>query len=144
MGRSHLHGSRIIQFNQLPSCSCALPVNLNSFSSFIIYNNTTIYVLLPSTILQNLSNFGKAHCHNSPFIFCFKCGTIAGAMGPLHNHVQGKPHCIVKSKLLDLLSARPDLNAIVNIGPRLPMAWPDDLRPVASLPVQATIASCAP
>jgi hypothetical protein len=33
MGRSHLHDSRIINSINLPSCSCALPVNLDRPSS---------------------------------------------------------------------------------------------------------------
>ena len=89
---------------------------------------------------QDLSDFGVVRCPNGPFIFCFECKTVVGAMGPFFLHLRGKPHNIVKSKLVELLQARPDLNAIVEASikannHRLPEPWPDDVPPVANIQI---------
>jgi Orsellinic acid/F9775 biosynthesis cluster protein D len=89
---------------------------------------------------QDLSDFGVIHCPNGHFIWCFTCKTVVGALGPFFLHLRGKPHNIVKSKLKELLQARPDLNAIVEESAkannsRLPERWPDDVPPIADIKV---------
>jgi hypothetical protein len=87
---------------------------------------------------QSLADFAVLRCPNGPYIFCFKCTTITIA---LYKHVTGKPHNITNGRLSELLSTRPDLQAIVDAsaiarrGASLPEALPDDVPPMAGLPV---------
>lgn len=93
---------------------------------------------------QDLSDFAVLHCPNGPRIFCFKCTTIT-ITAALHKHVTGRPHNITKGRLVELLSTRPDLQAIVQASTvaehsraPLPEALPDDVPPMAGLPVIAS------
>jgi hypothetical protein len=52
MGRSHLHGSRTINSINLPSCSCALPVNLDSFPYGHRIQLFPTFIVVPATRLR--------------------------------------------------------------------------------------------
>lgn len=87
---------------------------------------------------RDLSDMAVLNCPNGPFIFCLKCSTITTAP---YKHLAGKPHNITRGRLSELLSTRPDLQAIVDASGKAkrkactPEALPDDVLPMAGLPV---------
>ena len=89
---------------------------------------------------KDLSNLVVIDCPNAPYIFCLRCCAIVSTMAQLHKHFKGRPHNITPGQLSKLLPARPDLQAtiqgFVQSGNHPPEALPDDVPPMAGLPVE--------
>jgi hypothetical protein len=86
-------------------------------------------------MLSDLGAFSVLRTTNGCFAWCHDCNFAV--RGSFTSHLQRKHNTSDSLGLRKVLETRPDLEALLETGAKAPKPWPNGVRPIAGIPVEA-------